>query len=245
MTKQEIKALWNSKPARTALDHAQLCILKAIVAKGDDKVAIAKHFLRKSFSPVVKQSKLSIGGRTPFDTVESLFTAYRWGGQHKSILGVPMDELLTKEEQNLYHTIAQAILNGGLVRRYSYFFGRQDYFDEYQAVQIAHVALELGNKLTSEQVKDLHFTVCGVEDLRALEDVEHVLTTLKIPFVTFREPDIGNEKTAIGVFPLEEHKRGILRNYPLLRFKRDSLRQIVNEMISTQREKTEELNEVS
>jgi hypothetical protein len=219
--KQDIKTLWTSVSGRNALQHAQLCILKAMASKGEDKLAITKHFIRKAFTPITKTSKLA-NGRTPFDIVQDQFRAYRWGGMHSTILGEPAEEVLTPEERIQYNEIAKSLSGGGLVRRYSYFFGRQDYFDEYQAVQIAHVALELGNKLTADQIKDLHFTVCGVEDLRALEDVERVLDAMKIPYVTFREPDIGNQKTAIGVYPVEEHKRGLLRNYNLLKFKRES-----------------------
>lgn len=233
--KQDIKTLWQAlanNKKNSARSHTQYCILRAMQSKGEDKIAIAKHLIRKAFTPITRVTKLA-NGRTPFDTIQSRI--YRLGWHPKSdLLGVPFADLLTEEEQEQYVSLIKALNTEKLVRRYSYFFGRQDYFDEYQAVQIAHVALELGNKLTPEQIKELHFTVCGVEDLRALEDVERALDRMKIPYVTFREPDIGNQKTAIGVYPLEEHKRGILRNYNLLRFKRDTLRQIVDEMIDQQ-----------
>jgi hypothetical protein len=220
--KKDIKTLWNATSGRSSFEHCQLCILKALSAKGEDKLAIAKHFIRKAFTPITKVTKLA-NGRTPFDTVRDMFYRYHYNGKHSTILGLPIDEVLTEEEQEQYHDIAKSLSNrGGLVRRYSYFFGRQDYFDEYQAVQIAHAALELGTNLTKDQAKDLHFTVCGVDDLRALEDVERVLENMKIPYVTFREPDIGNQKTAIGVYPVEEHRRGLLRNYNLLRFKKNN-----------------------
>lgn len=106
------------------------------------------------------------------------------------------------------------------MKYYAYFFTRQDLYDEYQLVQTAHVALELGNRLTPEQVKNLHFTCCGVDNLKELEMVEKNLTLLGHKFVTFVEEDIGNQKTAIGVFPIAEDERGILKNEKLLRFKR-------------------------
>jgi hypothetical protein len=215
--KQDFVTLWKNGINHTAVHHAQLCILKAIVAKGDDKLAIAKHFIRQAFTPITKASKLA-NGRTPFDTAYEQFRGYRWGGQHKIIFNLPIEDILDEDEQKLYHEIAKSLSEGGLVRRYSYFFTRQDIFEEYQLVQTAHVALELGSELTKEEVKDLHFTCCGVEDLEELEAVERVLQSIKAPYKVFREPDIGNQKTAIGVFPIEEHKRGLLRNYNLLRF---------------------------
>ena len=215
--KQDFVTLWKSNKEHSAAAHAQLCILKAISAKGEDKLAIAKHLIRKAFTPVSKATKLS-NGRTPFDTAQEQFRAYRWGGQHKTILGLPIEDILTEKESETYHSIAKALSDGGLVRRYSYFFTRQDIFAEYQLVQTAHAALGLGAKLSEEQVKDLHFTCCGVQDAEELEAVERVLQSMKLEYVVFREPDIGNQKTAIGVYPIEEHRRGLLRNYNLLRF---------------------------
>jgi hypothetical protein len=216
--KHDFVTLWRNSINHTALHHAQLCILKAIAAKGDDKVAIAKHFIRKAFTPVTKTTKLA-NGRAPFDTVKGLFRAYLWNGQHKTIFDSPIEDVLTEEEIETYHKIAKVISGGSLVRRYSYFFTRQDLFEEYQLVQTAHVALELGTELSQEETKDLHFTCCGVADLEELEQVERVLDSMKAKYKVFREPDIGNQKTAIGVFPIEEHKRGLLRNYNLLRFR--------------------------
>lgn len=221
--KQDINTIWKNLAANkqnTAFFHAQYCILRSINAKAEDKLAVAKHLLRKAFTPVSKTTKLA-NGRIPFDIIADQFNAYRWSGKHAKVLGIPMDEVLDESEQELYHSIAQSLRKtGGLVRHYSYFFTRQDIFEEYQLVQTAHAALELGRNLTKEQAKDLHFTCCGVRDMNELESVERVLQAIKVPYVVFREPDIGNQKTSIGVYPIEEHKRGILRNYNLLRFEK-------------------------
>lgn len=228
MNKELIETTWKAaadQGRNTAAAHAQLCIFRAIAAKDEDKLAVAKHLLRKAFTPVTKTTKLA-NGRTPFDTVQEQFRGYRWGGTHKTFLGVPLTDILNEEEEEQYHEIAKALSGGGVVRRYSYFFTRQDIFDEYQLVQTAHAALELGAKLTPEQVKDLHFTCCGVADLHDLEAVERVLQTMKLDYVVFREPDIGNQKTSIGVYPVEEHKRGILRGYNLLRFAKPDLEKL-------------------
>lgn len=235
--KQDIKTLWknlaNAKK-NTARHHIQYCVLRAIASKAEDKLAVTKHFLRKSFSPVSNSFKLA-NGTTPFQVISNNKWALRvvnkiwnaetrdWDNKYTDILGVPADELLDEEELKLYIDILSKISSTGLIRNYSYFFTRQDIFEEYQLVQTAHAALELGAKLSPDQVKDLHFTCCGVPDLEALEDVERVLESMKVPYVVFREPDIGNQKTSIGVFPLEEHRRGILRSYPLLRFNRPTV----------------------
>jgi hypothetical protein len=235
--KQDFVTLWKNlatNKQNTRVHHVQYCILRAMAAKSEDKIEIARHFIRKAFAPVTKTTKLA-NGRTPFDILATWQTnasthsinnvwnaeAKKWEQllTYRNVLGVPANELLDEEELKLYGNILQEVCSPGrLVRRYSYFFTRQDIFEEYQLVQTAHAALELGSKLTEDQVKDLHFTCCGVDDLEALENAERVLESMGVPFIVFREPDIGNQKTAIGVYPLEEHKRGLLRNYRLLRF---------------------------
>jgi hypothetical protein len=235
MIKEDIKSAWNNlsdNKANNSIHHAQMCILRAMMSKEEDKIAVAKHLLRKAFTPVSKTTKLA-GGRIPFDTVSQQFNSYRWGGKHPTLLGVSFDSLLSEEEIDEYHSIAKEFAGKSLVRRYSYFFTRQDIFEEYQLVQTAHAALELGSHLSSEEVQDLHFTCCGVEDLEALESVERVLTVMKVPFITFKEPDIGNEKTAIGVYPIEEHKRGVLRSYNLLRFRSNEILPDALELVDT------------
>lgn len=227
MNKEQIESAWKalaSENKNSSRHHAQYCILRAMIAKGDDKVAIAKHLLRKAFPPVTKASKLA-NGRTPFDTLEFQIRRLTW---HQK--DTPLGLELTEEENELYASIIKALNTGRMVRRYSYFFTRQDIFEEYQLVQTAHAALELGSKLSEEQVKDLHFTCCGVADLEELEAVERVLQSMKVEYIVFREPDIGNQKTAIGVYPIEEHKRGLLRNYKLLRF---ADRQYVSDLVDT------------
>lgn len=247
--KQDIKALWKNladNKRNTRAHHVQYCILRAIAAKGEDKVAIAKHLIRKAFSPISNANKLA-NGATPFGALHfwnsnaAIFRLGPWDSEvnkhpkiYTTVLDVPVLDVLTEEEADQFGRILSAVTPKSLVRRYSYFFTRQDIFEEYQLVQTAHAALELGSKLKPEEVKDLHFTCCGVADLRELENVERVLESLKIPFVVFREPDIGNEKTSIGVYPIEEHKRGILRSYNLLRFSRGTLEDIVASMVEPQ-----------
>ncbi len=215
----DIKTLWkglaNTK-SNTTLHHIQYCIIRAMVAKGEDKVAITKHLLHKAFAPVTSPLKLA-HGREPFDVISNTLRY----ANHKFILGQKWEDIFTESEYEEFKNLASIFRKIKLTRRYSYFFTRQDVFEEYQLVQTAHAALELGAKLTADQVKDLHFTCVGVEDEEALVEVERLLRSMKAEYVVFREPDIGNEKTAIGVYPLEEHRRGLLRNFPLLRFKRN------------------------
>lgn len=236
--KQNIKTLWKSladSKSITAANMIEYAILRAMASKSGDKPAVAKHLIRKSFTPITRPMKLA-NGCEPFHALSRSMNpvtlrrsvisdgkqgwSYEaWNGVPYTIIGVPVLDLLTEDEIVEFNEIYKEITPKRVVRRYSYFFTRQDIFAEYQLVQTAHVALELGNKLTPDQVKDLHFTVCGVPDLEALEAVERVLQSIKAPYEVFKEPDIGNQKTSIGVYPIEEHKRGILKSYGLLRHK--------------------------
>src|SRR4051812_41631628 len=111
MNKDEIKARWvelAQNNTNTAVHHAQLCILRAMASKHEDKTAVAKHLLRKAFTPVTRTVKLA-NGRTPFDAIEQCFTSYRWGGTHKLILGVEAEKLLTEDELKEYHEIAKSL----------------------------------------------------------------------------------------------------------------------------------------
>jgi hypothetical protein len=232
---QNIKTLWKSladSKSITAVNVIQYGILRALATNAPDKITIAKRILRRSFTPVTRQVKLA-NGHPAFNAMDksvnnaSSFierynrTTYKWEKSPALMLGVPSNELLTPEEIEEYNTIYDAVRKtGAIARHYSYFFTRQDIFNEYQLVQTAHVALELGNKLPPEAIKDLHFTVCGVPDLEALRDVQKLLETWNAPHVVFREPDIGNQLTSIGVYPVAEHKRGVLKSYNLLRFNR-------------------------
>lgn len=239
MNKDIIKSAWKTlanNKQNTRNDHIKYCILRAMLAKGEDKVAIAKHFLHKSFSPITNPNRLANGAH-PFGALQAwnLYIHTNSDGVCTSkIFGANASEFLDAEEIKLYNSIASEVTQNKLIRKYSYFFTRQDIFDEYQLVQTAHAALELGSKLSSEEVKNLHFTCCGVEDLDALEAVERVLQSMKLEYVVFREPDIGNQKTAIGVYPVEEHKRGLLLNYNLLRFSRTPIKdadELVEELV--------------
>jgi hypothetical protein len=181
-------------------------------SKGDTE-AVLNHLLNKAFTPKTYVSN-------PYEAIAR--TNARVDNYRPALLGVPAEEILDSDEVNEFNEWADALYRNSarLIRYYSYFFTRQDIFPEYQLVQTAHAALELGATLKPEQVKNLHFTCVGVANVEELEQVEHLLTTLGHRFITFREPDIGNQKTAIAVEPIAENRRGVLRNYPLLSFQK-------------------------
>ena len=107
------------------------------------------------------------------------------------------------------------------MKRYAYFFTRQDIFREYQLVQTAHVAMKLGAKMNkqTDDPDNTYFTCVGVRNLEALEAVEKILTQFGFEFEKFFEPDLnGGEYTALAVHPVDEDKRDVLLAFNLLKF---------------------------
>lgn len=215
---KDFTAIWKNLADHkviTCRHMIQLCILRAMRSKGDTE-AVLKHLLHKAFTPRKYSAQ-------PYYAIECTPADVGINYYNNAILGERLDSIFENaEEIEEFNSWATRLRRPGkLIRYYSYFFTRQDISPEYQLVQTAHAALELGNQLKPEQVKDLHFTCCGVVDLEGLYQVQNVLDLLGYHYVAFREPDIGNELTAIAVEPIAENKRGILRNYKLLTFNQE------------------------
>ena len=119
------------------------------------------------------------------------------------------------------------------MKRYAYFFTRQDIFKEYQLVQTAHAAMKLGCKLgamasqlgyATDDPDNTYFTCVGVRNLDALMAVEKILQKFGFKYEIFTEPDMANEDyptgqfTAIAVYPVDEDKRDVLLAFNLLKF---------------------------
>lgn len=106
------------------------------------------------------------------------------------------------------------------MKRYAYFFTRQDIFKEYQLVQTAHVAMKLGAMMSKDEDPDnTYFTCVGVRNLEALEAVQDILEKFGFKYEFFVEPDLNEgEVTAIAVHPINEDERGVLLAFNLLKF---------------------------
>ena len=109
------------------------------------------------------------------------------------------------------------------MKRYVYFFTRQDISPEQQLVQTAHVAYRAGFRACDEDIdidpREVYFIVIGVRDLEALNAISNLLTLLDINYTDFSEPDLNNELTSVATNPINEDKRGVLLAFNLLEFK--------------------------
>lgn len=199
---KDFRPIWKDLADRKAItcsDVIQHIILRAMYSKSDTE-AVLRHLLHKAFRP--RQFDTN-----PYRAITETPVYPSWG------------VLETDEEKAEFNRLAQSLRSPAkLLKHYSYFFTRQDISPEYQLVQTAHAALELGNMLKPEQVKGLYFTCCGVANLEELHMIQDYLDNHGHEYVVFREPDIGNEITSIAVAPIAENRRGALRNFPLLTF---------------------------
>lgn len=214
---KDFRPIWKDLANRKAITRRnviQHCILRAMYSKNDTE-AVLKHLLHKAFKP-------RNFAANPYEAITQ--TAAYLGDRYfnNELLGGPVENILENEEEiKEFNLWANSLLGTNkLLKYYSYFFTRQDISPEYQLVQTAHAALELGNTLKPEQVKNLHFTCCGVANLEELYMIQDYLDNQGYHYVAFREPDIGNEITSIAVEPIAENKRGVLRSFPLLTFQK-------------------------
>lgn len=103
-----------------------------------------------------------------------------------------------------------------MAKKYAYFVTRTDLSKSQQLVQTAHVALELGNKLTPREANHLFFCNLAVPDLAHLNAVKDLLHTKNIEYVEYHEGHY-NEITAIATFPItEQEQRNVFKGLPLI-----------------------------
>ena len=79
-----------------------------------------------------------------------------------------------------------------------YVIVRKDISISQRAVQAGHAVAEFLLRGPLSRWKNGTLIYLGVKGLIQLENLKFKLDTLKIPYVEFREPDIGNEVTAIA-----------------------------------------------
>lgn len=206
--KTDWKELANNK-ANTAAHHFQYCILKALFAKSNNKLEIAKALLKKAFTPKSNGT---------WDTLSNI--SRRVFYRNNVFLGKPLADFLTEEQQRQYKALVWEC-TGMAIRQseedYLFVFVRQDISNEQQAVQAAHATHKAGHKFPSNP-DETYFVLIGVEDECQLQEVELLLQKHNHEYVSFMEPDLGNTMTAIAVKPMKEHQKRFLKKYKKLQF---------------------------
>jgi len=103
-----------------------------------------------------------------------------------------------------------------------YVLVRKDLSTPQQAVQACHAAIEAA--ISFGRLPDHpSVIICGIDTEAKLDNALRRLTTLGIKCHAFREPDIGNQLTAIASEPIYGEQRRIFRQYQLLQERRPAL----------------------
>ena len=97
-----------------------------------------------------------------------------------------------------------------------YLFVRTDLSFPQQVVQSCHATLEVARSLLPAELSHPHLVVCGVHSERELLQCLDRLNRAGIAYRAFREPDQGNELTAIGTEPICGKRRKIFKRYRCL-----------------------------
>lgn len=230
---KNFKEVWKElarNKKNTREHHVIYCILKAMNAKSNqNKVEIAVSLLHKAFTPTRNQNKLNNGWGRYKSIEEALYYMphLNTGGL---IACLENDEELKQFNeiknklrssfQSGYSPVLKKVISESslLENPYTYVFVRQDISKEQQVVQAAHVTLELGAHIGAEGAKNLHFVVCGVENEKELEKVLIYAINNDVEMVSFIEPDIGHQITAIASVPLKGRVREVFKEYKKLKY---------------------------
>ena len=104
-----------------------------------------------------------------------------------------------------------------MTQQNQYFFVlvRTDLPLSQQLCQAVHAAYEAGLHLT-EPTNKIHYTVvCQIPDEESLLKAQYDIERRGIRTVLFREPDIGNQATALATEPIADRDRRKLSRYNL------------------------------
>ena len=99
-----------------------------------------------------------------------------------------------------------------------YCITRKDLSYPQRAVQSSHALLNATRDgLIPSDIEHPHLIICELPSEEKLHQFMHTLEIAGIRHSTFREPDRGNELTAIACEPISGEKRSIFRKLQLLR----------------------------
>ena len=110
---------------------------------------------------------------------------------------------------------AKKVLEETFDHPYVYAIVRNDLSNAQKAVQIGHALIESTRNFN---MNGCHPSVilCVVKSEKKLDELTERLSSMKIKFSAFREPDIGDQLTAIATQPLRGNERTPFKHFQLL-----------------------------
>jgi hypothetical protein len=216
--KTQWKALADAKKINS-YDVTSYAIIKAIRARSNDKLEVAKGLLLKAFSPITNKNRLH-NGELPFQGLESALHSNYWRASKSFGFNT-----LTESEQTDYIALLNKLVKEKWEDTiYSYIFTRQDLSLEQQLVQTAHCTMVLGQKVKKHQhdANELHFVVFGVPTHDKLAEKLKSVEAAGVETVKFEESDLKtNQLTSFACSPIRKSRAQRLRlfdNETLLSF---------------------------
>lgn len=111
---------------------------------------------------------------------------------------------------------AQRICDKLFNHAYMYVLVRKDLSPRQQAVQSAHAAIESSRNFISKNDEHPSVIICSVKSEQKLLMCAEEFTQKGIEFQMFREPDIGNQATALASRPLRGIERKAFARFQLM-----------------------------
>ena len=99
---------------------------------------------------------------------------------------------------------------------YVYVIVRNDLSVPQKAVQSCHACIEVAREYIGKEDGHPSVIICVIRDENKLKRLIEKMDNESIVFKEFREPDIGNELTAIATSPLYGDQRKFFSRYQLL-----------------------------
>lgn len=206
MTK--INTLWKTLAAKkhiTKYDIIAMALIKALNAKSNDKLGVAKGLLLKAFTPITNKNRL-YNGAEPFESViRELY-------YNRPVISILFSALNDDEKQPFIDLMKTLSKETWVDNTYAYILVRSDIPPIHQLVQAAHTTMLLGQR-TKHDANKLHFCILdggSEEDLKNFGS--KILYRNNIKFVTFWEPDANKlwnglqrkEITGLACYPMRK-----------------------------------------
>ena len=102
---------------------------------------------------------------------------------------------------------------------YLYVLIRKDLSPQQIAVQACHASIEIARNYITPQEEHPSVIICEIKNEEKLFSLINYLKSHNIKFKEFREPDRGNELTAIATELLFGEERIPMKRFQLLKFK--------------------------
>jgi hypothetical protein len=227
------KFLASDKNATNA-ETFQYCLLRAMAAKHEDKHMIALYFIQRAYTPITNTNKLTNGMHKYLGVIQAA-----WNSNKRSESPL-LACLETPEEETLFSKLRDSIVRElceSASKYYTFIFVRSDLEPEYQLVQSNHAALALGWMMASQRVtlpvsgesvpkvevdgidiQQLYLAVCHVKNEEELLAIKLDIQNHGYQVVTFNEPDIEDQATAIASFPIAGNKKHFLKCHKAFKF---------------------------